>query len=344
MDKPQVICLTPVKNEAWILERFLKCASIWADRIIIADQGSDDGSQEIAQRFPKVTLIQNQSGAFNEPDRQKLLIEAARRFGGPNLLIALDADEFLTANFSTSKEWDLILRAIPGTIINFQWACILPDCKSYYLYPTEFPLGFLDNGAAHEGLPIHSPRLPLPENSPRISLREIKVMHLSTMDFRRFESKVRWYQCWEFLQHRWDGKLVDMYRQYHRDFCIPTAATRKLPNEWLEAYGPGVNVTYVPHQEYYRWDEAMLDLFLKHGTKKFRKISVWDHDWNQMHKLVKGQPAPVSLKDPRSRTERWVHSWLERTQPFYSHYGPGRSILARAQHRILEKGLRYLGW
>ena len=55
---------------------------------------------------------------------------------------------------------------------------------------------------------IHSPRLPVPDDSPRISLREVKVMHFSTIDFDRFKSKVRWYQCWEFSKHKWDGRLV----------------------------------------------------------------------------------------------------------------------------------------
>ncbi|MDR1737564.1 MAG: hypothetical protein LBR66_01915 [Candidatus Symbiothrix sp.] len=27
--KPAIICLTPVKNEAWILDRFLTAASLW---------------------------------------------------------------------------------------------------------------------------------------------------------------------------------------------------------------------------------------------------------------------------------------------------------------------------
>ena len=83
MKTPQIICLTPVKNEAWILERFLECASLWADQIIIADQGSDDGSREIARSFNKVQLIENSAKVFNEPERQKLLIEAARSDSWP---------------------------------------------------------------------------------------------------------------------------------------------------------------------------------------------------------------------------------------------------------------------
>jgi glycosyltransferase involved in cell wall biosynthesis len=105
MERPTVICLTPVKNEAWVLERFLRCASVWADYIIIADQKSTDGSQEIARQFKKVILIENPSPTYNEFAREELLIEAARNISGPRLLVALDADEALTANFMNSVEW-----------------------------------------------------------------------------------------------------------------------------------------------------------------------------------------------------------------------------------------------
>src|SRR5579872_3256170 len=93
---PTIICLTPVRNEAWILERFLQCASLWADHIVVADQCSDDDSCEIALRHPKVTLIRNPSPAYDEGARQRLLIDAARRLPaeGRRMLIAIDADEF----------------------------------------------------------------------------------------------------------------------------------------------------------------------------------------------------------------------------------------------------------
>jgi hypothetical protein len=344
MHRPKIVCLTPVKNEAWILERFLKCASLWADHIIIADQASDDGSREIARSFKKVQLIENSAAVFNEPERQKLLIEAARAIPGDKLLIALDADEFLTANFLGSREWDLILRAVPGTVINFQWACVLPDRQSYYVFPTEFSLGFLDDGAEHQGMVIHSPRLPVPEDSPRISLREVKVMHFSTIDFDRFKSKIRWYQCWEFSKHRWDGRLVQLYRWYHRDFHVPRHQVRPLPNEWTTGYGPSMHLLDVPKHDYYRWDEDLLRLFVEQGTNRFSKIALWDQDWEIMYKRINGSSAPLKLSDPRSRIEKWVHAWLERTQPFYSHYAPPLSRVGRLYHRCFEKLFGYLGW
>jgi hypothetical protein len=341
--KPQIICLTPVKNEAWILDRFLACASVWADRIIVADQGSDDGSPEIARRFPKVHLIENSAKEFNEPERQKALIGAARQFPGPRLLIALDADEFLTASFLQSPEWDMVLRAIPGTILSFQWACVLPDRRSYYIFPTELPLGYMDDGAEHRGLAIHSPRLPVPETSPRISLREIKVMHLSTLDFERFRSKIRWYQCWEFLKGRWQSAL-QLYRWYHRDFCVPPDLIRPLPAAWTSGPGAPAEILDFQAPDYYRWDEEILGLLVAYGTRKFRKLAIWDRDWAELYRKIHGSAPPHSLEDPRSALERWVHGWLERTQPYYSHYAPPLARSTKLSHVALQKVLGCVGW
>jgi hypothetical protein len=346
--RPQVVCLTPVKNEAWILERFLHCASFWADRIIVADQGSDDGSSAIAQRFPKVELIQNTARHFNELERQQLLIQAARRLPGPKLLVALDADEVLTANVLTSSEWEMALRAIPGTVINFQLPNILPDRRSYYVYPTEFSFAFMDDGTEHDGPLIHSPRVPRPQERPRLSLREIKVLHLATMDERRFRSRIRWYQCWELLHGRdvrngrWDGSLARLYRNYHRDFFVADHLVRPLPAEWIHGYG--IDLLDVADRDFHRWDAEILTMFATHGTRAFRKLAIWDVDWGAMHERVHGRPSPVSLADPRSWLDRWIQRWLERTQPAYSHGAAPLPWTARLRHRLLERSLALAGW
>mgnify|MGYP000249071316 CR=1 FL=1 len=75
---PKIVVITPVKNEAWILERFLSVTSQFADYIIVADQNSTDSSVAICKKFPKVILIENKSGQFNEAERQLLLIQTAR--------------------------------------------------------------------------------------------------------------------------------------------------------------------------------------------------------------------------------------------------------------------------
>src|SRR5262249_2382498 len=89
---PTTIVVTPVRKEAWILDRFLRCASLWADHIVVADQGSTDGSRAIAARHSKVTLVDNTAPGYDEGARQRLLLDAARAFPGPRVIFALDAD------------------------------------------------------------------------------------------------------------------------------------------------------------------------------------------------------------------------------------------------------------
>lgn len=55
--KTQIVCLTPVRNEAWILERFLKAAELCADHIVLADQDSTE---------PKIASTAGARGGFNE--------------------------------------------------------------------------------------------------------------------------------------------------------------------------------------------------------------------------------------------------------------------------------------
>src|SRR5690242_9248978 len=128
-----LICLTPVKNEAWIFERQLQCSSLWADNIIVGDQMSTDGTREIAQRFPKVRLLDNKSPGYDEGERQRIVFEAAREIPGKRILLAIDSDEAVTANWMTSSEWNALRDAEPGTVIRFQWVNLLPGCKECWI-------------------------------------------------------------------------------------------------------------------------------------------------------------------------------------------------------------------
>jgi hypothetical protein len=340
--RPTIVCLTPVKNEAWILERFLACASLWADQIIVADQGSDDGSQEIARRFPKVRLIENRSVTFNEPERQQMLIAAAREIPGPRLLIALDADEFMTANCLASAEWERMLAAAPGTVIKFEWPAILGG-RRYYTYPAKMPFGFMDDGSPHRGQKIHSPRVPVPEGAPELVMRDVRVMHYIGIDMERWKSKLRWYQCWEWLNDR-QRRLVQLYRFYHKDIFVPESAVHPVPREWVQGYeAAGIDVTNVPRQASYRWDGEVLRLLAEHGPDKFRRLSIWDADWERMSRELNAQTG-VPVRDPRTPFDRLVHWWLRRTQPYYSHYGYPTSRVTKLYLRVVNRFLMALGW
>ena len=331
---PVLFCLTPVKNEAWILDRFLACASLWADHIVVADQGSTDGSVEIARSYPKVTLVHNASPGYDEGARQRLLIETARSIPaqGPRILLALDADEFLSANWTESPEWKGVLAASPGTGLTFNWMNVAPEVTRGWPSPEPIPFGFVDDGAPHEGDTIHSRRLPMPEGAPVVHLQDLVILHYQYTDWARMRSKQRWYQCWERLRYP-AKRPITLYRQYHHmDAAI--RAARPLRSEWLAGYEEaGIDMRTVESAPYYWWDEELVELFNAHGAEHFRRLDVWDVEWDVLRRQM-GYVSFGSLSDPRSTSERVVHRWLGRTQP------AAMSLPVRAIQRMLKP----FGW
>ncbi len=345
MSRPTIICLTPVKNEAWILDLFLKCASLWADHIIIADQMSDDGSRDIVRNYPKVTLVDNPSPTFNEPERQKILLEAARRIPGPRLLIALDADEMLTANFLDGPEWQTLLQAEPGTVIYFDWAILRPDLSTYWLAPAAQPFGFMDDESEHVGRAIHSPRIPMPADAPKINLHDIKAMHYVGVDSARWASKHRWYQCWEQINQP-QRRAISIYRQYHRKDVIPAHKVKPVPKEWLLGYEQqGIDIAGIRRDEFFQTDEQMLELFMEYGPERFKRQAIWDVNWSELYRKIHGQAPPRSFQDPRSGFDKLVHRWLEKTQPHFSYFDQEQTGFSRFAVHMTEKMLgRLFGW
>jgi hypothetical protein len=319
LDRPTIICVTPIKDEAWILERFLKCAATWADAIIIADQQSTDSSPQIARRFDKVMLIDNTIPRYDEAGRQKLLLEAARQVPlvkGTNrrLIVALDADELLTANYRQSPEWRTILGLPKGTVICFNWINLQPDFRSGWIPEVDLPLAYVDDGAAHGGTAIHNWRVPTPERAPRVVCHDIKVLHYQYTDWQRMKSKHRWYQCWEVLNH--PGKsAVDIFRTYHHMYAIPEKQKVALAPQWLQGYTElAIDVTSVTKFATYYWDLQIAEWLAEHGPEKFAQLDIWQVDYETLWRSAKNSTPPRSLKDPRTPEQKEVIAWLRRTQ------------------------------
>jgi glycosyltransferase involved in cell wall biosynthesis len=344
MQRPLLICLTPVKDEAWILERFLKCASLWADHIIVADQGSTDGSREIARRFPKVTLIDNPSESYDEPARQQLLISEARKIPGPKVLMALDADEFLTSNFLTCPEWQTIINSPPGTVIRFQWLEVTADSLGlrFFRFPWEPSIGYVDDGADHQGPVIHSIRVPMPTGAPTMVPSQIKLMHYCLLDRDRFMSRIRWYQCYEYLNGL--KKPWKLNRFYHQDLFVSSSVIQPVLREWIQGYEQhGIDMSSFNRDGVYRWDKEVLEFFEKHGTAKFQQLAIWDTNWSKLYKDHHPDGPAKDYSDPRSWLNKLVHRWLEWTQPDFCHYA-NPSFGRRLAYRIARRILGLFGW
>lgn len=315
-DKPTIVCLTPVKNEAWILDLFLRCASLWADHIIIADQGSDDGSREIAARYGKVTVIDNASRTFNEAERQTLLIEAGRKIPGKRLFIALDADEVFTPEVLTSREWDDVLAAPLGTVVRFNWANLHKGFDRFWNSSYPIPFGFMDDGTPHSPLEIHSPRVPSPAGAPVIDLKQIRVMHYQYAHWERMRSKHRWYQCWERL-HNSQRAPAAVFRQYHHMHGIGEDELHAVPRGWIDGYRDvGIDMTALVFDKNFYWDRLVLGYFEQYGASHFSRAAIWDLDWEGKARAL-GMERPERFRDPRTLRDKLMHLWLWQTQRSY---------------------------
>lgn len=325
---PKLICLTPVRNEAWILDAFLTATSLWADHIIIADQNSTDGSCEIYKKYPKVTVVENNDPDLHETNRQRLLFEAARKIDGDKVFIALDADEIFTSNYYQTNDWQKIKNAKAGDMFNFQWA-ELNEKATHYKVEKWFQWGMFDDGTnpPKDGK-IHIARVPWTHTRPdnEVFINDFYVMHLQYLNKIRLLSKEKYYQCFLFLN---ENKNAISINRAARDIGLYVASA-SIPDYFFEKYKEQniVIEKLIDFSKTYCWqDEKVLEYFTEKGTHFFRKLDIWDEQWlTQLTKI-----AGKEIKDPRRISDKIVHFYLRKTQKIKG------SIFIKIIDKLLKK-------
>jgi hypothetical protein len=322
---PTVIALTPVRDEAWALPRFLASTALWADHIVIADQRSDDDSRAIAARHPKVTLVDNPGERYSEVERQRVLIDAARRFPAPRLLVALDADEILSANVLTSREWQAALLAPPGTAIELAKVELFGSVDHYIIQSAEhlgmtFPFAYVDDGRPHESSVLHACRVPQPRGErSRLRVKDVVVLHYQLLNTARQASKDRWYRCFERV-HTPAKRVVEIERLYNWLARLdPARQLSPSRPEWTAAYRrAGIDVAGIDDpRAVFWWDWDILRLFARHGVAPFRHLDIWDFDWEALRRdgIARGLPdLPAQpIRAPRGAVDRAIRAALRRS-------------------------------
>ena len=245
-----------------------------------------------------------------------MLIDASRKIDGEKILIALDADESLTSDSIDNEEWNIIKNLKPGTIIRFDWVNLLPKKNIYWTSLYKMPFGFIDDGSDHNGPIIHSPRIPMNQNSPVYNAKNIKVMHFQYANWDRMESKHRWYQCWEHVNNR-KRSILAIYRQYHHMYSIKKSKFKLIPKEWLDMYEfKGIDYSKLKSEEFYYWDYEIIKLFNQYGLSFFSKIDIWYFNWAYLYKNNE-TIKPSVFVDPRTKIDIYILKYLKYTQ-YYS--------------------------
>ena len=275
-----IIVLTPIKNEKWILDRFLQITSTFADTIIVADQQSTDNSVKICKKYPKVHIINNPGTAYDEAFRQNLLINEARKLHSrKKILLALDADEIMTADSLNSKEWNQLKEAPIGTVLYFQKPDLYQTVKRVLDFGTHVPLGFIDDGSAHDATTIHSVRIPVPKNANTLYCEQIRFLHYAMIRMDAQQSKNRLYSAITNVSENHNNIIAHLRRRKrHSRYFDYTNGAKILntPKEWFTGWEKrGINVTEYQKSKYYSYDLQLLQIIKQHGEKKFWYDDIW---------------------------------------------------------------------
>ena len=281
--RPKIVVLTPVRNEEWILETFLKVTSEFADLVIIADQGSTDRSVSICRNFEKVHVVTNQDQKYDEASRQNLLIQTARDLvPGERILLALDSDEILAANAVSTADWQKMLDAKPGTVLIFEKPNLYPSADFCIRYKIDFPGGYVDDNAKHTGQTIHSIRIPAPDDARKLVLGDIKFLHYALLRPKGQAAKLRMYSVVENIAKT---KSLFQRRRYYdaKDDWEKHGKVEESDSKWFSGWERlGIDVKSIQDEEPYWQDHETFSYLIRYGSLRFWLDDIWEFDWRAL--------------------------------------------------------------
>ncbi|MEK6481696.1 glycosyltransferase family 2 protein [Catalinimonas sp. 4WD22] len=308
-DNTVFICITPTKNEAWILPVFLEINSQWADKFIVVDQCSTDGSIEILQKHPKVTLIKNENLEYDELYRSRLLWENVRKIKAEKrIVIALDADEYIPPALVNSEEWRGLVNLKLGTRIYMKWIEVQPAFKGYISNVRMKPFGYVDDLKEIQGKKIHSDRVPTNEVVEPYYCNEVVNLHLGEVPIVRNYKKHSWYLMWEYIEK--NTSAFDLNLNYRKSAALPGKMLETLDNKWLplviKKSKLDIDVDTITW-----WDLEIIHWLIKYGEDKFKMLDIWNYDWNLIYKKLGNQG---DLRDPRSILDKIIMVYIHKVK------------------------------
>jgi len=267
--------ITPVKNEAPLLEAFIRHHTPLFDHIVIADQQSIDGSWEIAKSHANVIALQNDSTHYDEHRRRVLMLEEVERRHTGAFVMGLDADEFLLAD---PAEWERSCRnwvaSHPSKTLRFDWNYLLPNGTEWFVQRQDFCRPVL-SGEPPPGF-INRPRIPISDE--KLHCPDFPILHLNLYWLRRMRMKVWWYLALEAA----GGKKpsIDSLRLYSRNACLAMPNRQPVP----EKFQPAVRKVLDSLAVQDTWDTwhktELLKILAADDRSRLSHTPIWSFPWN----------------------------------------------------------------
>lgn len=326
MSNSLIVVLTQVRNDAWVLRAFLEATSLWADYIIIVDRMSTDGSREIAQDYPKVILIDDHRKEMDRAITRRLLFDAAKKINGDKLLLALDADEFLSGDFANTGDWKKMMNSKPGDAFCWRWMDLKRNDITKYSISQYYYWCVHESEAFWEDVFSDSYnqewRLqwsPKPDESHEFFVNDFYSIHLSRAHRLRQRNKDRFCQV-SAIANNPKTSGVDLFRYYHHKDDLNYL---EVPQDIFCFYEKnGLNIwDYVDlNDDGGHYTSEILGCFQRDGLKKYALLDIWDEDWMERN----------GLKDPRNVFHKLLLEYLNKTNPYVN------SIWVRGVDKIFK--------
>ena len=287
-ERRPVVILSPVRNEIHNLRRSLPVWELIADNIVVADQGSTDGSRELLSSREKVIVVDNPGSELSEPRRKALLVEAARKVHPGAIHVMLDADEILSSNVLTSPEWTSFCRSDPGTLGRFSWIHLWGSPQRYIsrgaLAPSLVSVAFIDDGRAVEGAKVmHEERgVGVRHAKKQFIFNDVVCLHYGMLNRDALVRRNNYYKVFWVLK---GAKRYHLNNKNHRWYRgVRECNTALAPEQWLRGYiSRSLDVTSVHASSLYWWDIEILRAFKREGIEKFYRLDIWrEVDWEQL--------------------------------------------------------------
>ena len=325
--KAKLICLTPVRNEAWVLHAFLQATSLWADYIIIADQNSTDGSREIVLSYPKVILVDNPIANMHQSRTRQILFDEANKIDGDKIIFTLDADEILSGNFLQSNGWKRILESKQGEIFAFRWINLYNSLVRGVHLDTfmEWACNYGGNVAGrYQDAHIHEMRLPIPENESWITIDDIWFLHFSHLVKMRQINKDIFYQV-STVYAEPNKSIVSLHRMYHHKSEI----NLELIDDGMWTYYKQTGIDFTKLID-------LNDVGLYYVNEITRMMSEKDVEFFAGLDIWKSEDLKGydDFKDPRGLLMRLIHLYLNATSKYKAYFSV----------RAVDKLLKNLGF
>ena len=280
--KIRAVLLLPTKNEDWVLKSTLFVLKNYFDNILISDQNSTDKTLEIISSIKNLDIIKNNRPTHSNQVRWDLLDEARKRYGKNNLIVNIDADEFIPVK-SFLKFKKKLHKFDSGVGFSSPWIQLWRSTKAYrndksiWNPNSNFKdFMFLDNGKLEyikeNVINDHTSRIPT-SNLNHIFKLNFPLLHLQFANWERSQLKQIWYMCSEIINGV-DASVIN--RRYRGSRDESGIKLSKVKRKWISSYNKFIDLDLnVSHDIWYL--SEIKKMFEDKGIEYFSQLDIWEN-------------------------------------------------------------------